>query len=174
MTRHNLDNHISWLLSREVTPSADVQTAFPTPSRLVEGTSNETLLEDGVHEEVIRSQPSPARNRRPPDVVNVVQDFAESAVATSIIPRSQMPESQQDLVEGTMGTLVSASKPARPKLMSRHQLATPTSTTTATAPSSLKQGYATFLRNNNGWPLSAHSLLDLVADSYRYSIQTIK
>jgi len=148
MTRHNLDSHISWLLSHEVTPPVGVRAALPTHSRLEEGVADEELGE-GADEEIIRQLPSPAPNRQILEV-DVVQDFPRPAIPSSIIPRSQWPESQPGLPEGIMGTLTSASKPTKPKLMSQHQLATPASTTTSTAPSSLKQGYATFLRSNNG------------------------
>jgi bloom syndrome protein len=175
MTRHNLDTHISWLLSQEVTPPAGVHAALPTHSRLEERISNEEFLGEGADEETIRPLPSPARNRQVLEAANVVQDFTRPALPSSIIPRSQMPESQPGLPEGTMGTLTSASKPTRPKLMSHHQLATPASTTTSTAPSSLKQGYATFLRNNNGRPDSFCPLLYPIADNSRYPLfETIK
>ncbi|KAH8814138.1 hypothetical protein F5882DRAFT_447144 [Hyaloscypha sp. PMI_1271] len=155
MTRHNLDSHISWLLSHEVTPPVGVRAALPTHSRLEEGVADEELGE-GADEEIIRQLPSPAPNRQILEV-DVVQDFPRPAIPSSIIPRSQWPESQPGLPEGIMGTLTSASKPTKPKLMSQHQLATPASTTTSTAPSSLKQGYATFLRSNNGTPSSKPS-----------------
>jgi bloom syndrome protein len=150
MTRHNLDSHISWLLSHEVTPPVGVQATLPTNSRIEEGIVDEELLEEEVDEEIIRPPRSPARNRQVLEVVNVVQDFAQPAIPSSIIPRSQMLEPIKALSDETMGTLTSASKSSRPSLMSQHQLATPASTTTSAAPSSLKQGYATFLRNNNG------------------------
>jgi bloom syndrome protein len=150
MTRHNLDTHISWLLSREVTPPVSVQAALPTYSTIREGIADVELLEEEVDEEIIRPTPSPARNRQVLEVINVVQDFARPAIPPSIIPRSQMLEPQKALADEAMGTLTSASKSARPSLMSQPQLATPASTTTSTAPSSLKQGYATFLRSNNG------------------------
>jgi len=126
-----------------------VHAALPTYSNKEEEIADEELLEEGADEEIIRYSPSPVRTRQVLEAA-VVQEFARPAIPSSIIPRSQMPESQPGLAEGIMGTLTSASKTARPKLMSQHQLATPASTTTSTAPSSLKQGYATFLRNNNG------------------------
>jgi len=149
MTRHNLDSHISWLLSYEVTPPVGVHAALPTHSNIEEEIADEGLLEEGAEEEITRDSPSPIRTGQVFEAA-AVQSFARPAIPSSIIPRSQMPESQPGLAEGTMGKLTSASKSARPKLMSQHQLATPASTTTSTAPSSLKQGYATFLRNNNG------------------------
>jgi bloom syndrome protein len=149
MTRHNLDSHISWLLSHEVTPPVGVQVAHPTYSR-IEGTiTDEEFLEEEEDEEIIRSPVSSARNRQVLEAVNVVQDFARPALP-SIIPRSQIPELRETPADETMGTLTSASKSARSGLMSQYQLATPASTTTSTSSSSLKQGYATFLRNNNG------------------------
>ncbi len=152
MTRHNLDSHISWLLSHEVTPPVCVHAALPTYSRIEEGITDEELCEEEPDEEIIRPPSSPTRNRQ---VVNVVRDFARPAIPSSIIPRSQILEPQKSLSEEAMSTLASASKSARPGLMSQHQLVTPASTTTSAAPSSLKQGYATFLRNNNGSPSMA-------------------
>jgi bloom syndrome protein len=81
-----------------------------------------------------------------------------------------MPEPHPSMAEGTMGTLTSASKSASSKLMTQHQLATPASTTTSTASSSLKQGYATFLRNNNGTSQSFNAFSDSLADNSRYSV----
>jgi bloom syndrome protein len=149
MTRHNLDSHISWLLSHEVTPPVGVHAVHPTHSRIEGAIADEKFLEEEADEEIRRSPPSSRRNRQVLEAVHVVQDFARPAVP-SMIPRSQILESQKTLADEAMGTLTSASKPTRPGLMNQHQLATPASTTTSTASSSLKQGYATFLRNNNG------------------------
>ena len=170
MTRHNLDSHISWLLSHEVTPPVGVHAAPPTHSRIEEGIADEGILGKEADEEIIRSPPNPARNRQVLEEFNDVQEFTRPSIPSSIIPRSQMPESQPGLAEGIMGTLTSASKTARPKLMSQHQLATPASTTTSTASSSLKQGYATFLRHNNGTSQSFNAFPDSLADNSRYSV----
>lgn len=175
MTRHNLHSHISWLLSHEVTPLVGVQAALPTHSRFEEGIAYEDLLEEEADEEIVRAPPTPARTRQILDALNVAQDFAQPAIPSSIIPRSQMPEPQPGLAAETMGTLTSASKAPRSKFVSQHQLATPASTTTSTAPSSLKQGYATFLRNNNGWPWNSCPPSNPIADNFRYSLfETIK
>jgi bloom syndrome protein len=175
MTRHNLDRHISWLLSHEVTPPVGVQATLPTYSRIEAGIADEEFLEEEAGEEIIRSPPNLARNRQVLEAVNVVQDFARPTIPSSIIPRSQMPEPHTSRAEGAMGTLTSASKSTRPKLVSQPQLATPASTTTSTAPSSLKQGYATFLRNNNGWPQSFYSVVNSLADfSRNHLVETIK
>jgi bloom syndrome protein len=176
MTRHNLDSHISWLLSHEVTPPVGVQAVLPTHSRIKEGITDEEFLEEETEEEIIRSPPNPARNRQVLETVNVVQDFARPpTIPSSIIPRSQMPEPHPSRAEGAMGTLTLASKPTRPKLVSQPQLATPASTTTSTAPSSLKQGYATFLRNNSGLAQSFYSVVDSLADFSRNPlVKTIK
>lgn len=150
MTRHNLDIHISWLISHKVTPPVGVHAAPATHSRIEAGIADEEILEEEADEGIIRSPPNSARNRQVLEASNVVQEFTRAAIPSSIIPRSQMPEHHPSMAEGTMGTLTSASKSARSKLMTQNQLATPASTTTSTASSSLKQGYATFLRNNNG------------------------
>ncbi|KAE9381581.1 hypothetical protein N431DRAFT_476384 [Stipitochalara longipes BDJ] len=171
MTRHNLSSHISWLLSHEVTPPVGVHAALPTHSSIEEESFDEEVLEEGADEEIARHPPSPIRTRQVLEAAVVVQEFARPALPSSIIPRSQMPDSQTGLAEGTMGTITSASKPARPKLMSQHQLATPASTTTSTAPSSLKQGYATFLRNNNGTPSSRPSN-DIPVPRFARALQT--
>lgn len=150
MTRHNLDSHISWLLSREVTPPVGVHIALPGHSGIEEAIAGEDILEEGAHEGVIRAPPSSARNRQVLGVVNAGQVFTRPAVPSLLAPRPRMPEPEPSLADGAMGTLTSASKSSRPTLMSQRQLATPASTSSSTAPSSLKQGYATFLRNNNG------------------------
>lgn len=152
MTRHNLDRHISWLLSHEVTPAPGVHAAVPARSDVEQGIAGEQLLEEGADEERIRAPRSPARNWQVLGVANAVQDFTRPAIPSSIVPRLQISEPRPSLADESMGTLTSASKSSRPKLMVQNQLATPASTTTSTAPSSLKQGYATFLRNNNGVP----------------------
>ena len=170
MTRHNLDTHISWLISHKVTPPVGVHAAPPTQSRIEEGIADEGILEEVADEEVPRSPPNPAPNRQVLEAFNVVQEFTRPAIPSSIIPRLQMPEPHPSMAEGTMGTLKSASKSARSKLMSQNQLATPASTTASTASSSLKQGYATFLRNNNGTSQSFNALSDSLADNSRYSV----
>jgi bloom syndrome protein len=175
MTRHNLDSHISWLLSHKVTPPVCVHAAPSTHSRIEQGIAEEEILEEEADEEILRSPPNPPRNRQVLEAFNVVQEFTRPAIPSSIIPRSQMPEPHTIMTEGTMGTLTSASKSERSKLITQNQLATPASTTTSTASSSLKQGYATFLRNNNGTSQSFNALVDSLADHSRYSVfETIK
>jgi bloom syndrome protein len=126
-----------------------VHAAHPTHSRIEGAIADEIFLEEEADEEIRRSPTSSRGNRQVLEAVNVVQDFARPAVP-SMIPRSQILESQKSAADEAMGTLTSTSKPTRPGLVSQHQLATPASTTTSTASSSLKQGYATFLRNSNG------------------------
>jgi len=150
MTRHNLSSQISWLLSHQVTPFTGVHPIAPADSRAAEIISVEEFLEEPFEEEISRLAPSSTQNRRVPHTVNVVQDFKLPALPPSTSAKLQVIEPTETWEDNSMGKLVSSSKPPRPGLMSQHQLATPASTTSSTAASStLKQGYATFLRENN-------------------------
>ena len=153
MTCHNLDSHISWLLSSKVAPPVGVHKRNPAAAAAAieieivdSGSSEEEFGEEFPG--VVRI---PDPNRLISHTVNVVHDFVRPPVP-SISSRSQLREPTNNLREESMGKLTSAQRSTRPGLMSQHQLATPASTTTSTAgSSSLRQGYATFLRERNGW-----------------------
>jgi bloom syndrome protein len=144
MTRHNLASHISWLLSIQVTPPTGVHTLTSTPSIAVEETASAGLAEEGAEHQ----NPRLSGNRRAAQAVNVGQRFIRPAAPPPPNPpKVDTGENTTRAAEESMGKLASASRSTRPALISQHQLATPVSTT---ASSSLTQGYATFLRTNNG------------------------
>lgn len=151
MTRHNLAVHISWLMSSEVTPPVGVHTTSvvsATSSRV----ATETVYADSEEEHSDDSTRSPlpslSPNRRVVQTVNVAPDFQRPPLPSKITPKPPLREPQSSIVDESMGKLSSSSKPARPGLVSQHQLATPASTTGSG--SSLTQGYSAFLRRNNG------------------------
>lgn len=144
MTRHNLATHISWLLSNEVAPPAGVHARTSTPSTAVRENLVSELAEEDT--EPLVSRPSPP-NRRILQAANVGQDFLRPAAPPPNAPKLHPREPTTGAAQEPMGKLASASRSTRPALVSQHQLATPASTT---ASSSLTQGYATFLRTNNG------------------------
>jgi bloom syndrome protein len=149
MTRNNLDSHISWLLSSEVTPPVGVQVRASTNSATVIESGNICLLEENLEEEDSRAALIPIQNR--PTSQTVDARFVRPPIPPSIAPKTQQRESSQTSGNESMGKLASAQRSTRPGLMSQHQLATPTPTTTSTAaPSSLRQGYANLLRENSG------------------------
>lgn len=148
MTRHNLDVHISWLLSHKVTPPAGVHARAPTAHNT---SSRQSLEEEEEFRDIPEAPPSPPRNLRAPRTVDVAQNFARPALPASVTVRSQLQEARGIPVNDSMGRLTSAPKSSRPGLMSQHQLATPASTTSTTAgSSSLSRSYSTFLREGNG------------------------
>ena len=151
MTRHNLALHISWLLSSEVTPPVGVHTV-PAAS-----TRNSTVAtdivyadseEEGTEEPIPSPLPSPSPNRRIVQTVNVDPDFHRPPLPSKITSKPPFREPHNSFADESMGTLSSASRSARPGLVSQHQLATPASTTGST--SSLMQGYSALLRAENG------------------------
>jgi bloom syndrome protein len=150
MTRHNLAVHISWLLTSEVTPPVGVHTASAV-SATNPRTITETVYADSEEEEHAEDStpsqlPGPSPKRRVVQTVNV--DFRRPPLPSKITP-SLLREPHYTVLDESMGKLSSSSKPARPGLVSQHQLATPASTT-GSAGSSLTQGYSAFLRANNG------------------------
>jgi len=158
MTRHNLSSQISWLLSHEVTPPVGVHPILTANARAAEIRSDEELLKEPFEEKLLRPAPSPAENQRITQTDNVVQDFVRPALPPPTTAKPQVIEPTRIRGDDSMGKLVSSSKPQRPGLISQqHQLATPASTTSSTATSSsLTQGYATFLRENNSGQFMDH------------------
>jgi len=142
MTRHNLASQIAWLLSNEVTLPASVNTtnwtaAFPCAQADIE---EDHTVSRGLPE------PSIQPDARIAETVNVERGGLRPGLTSNPKPTSQV--SSETFAQGSMGKLASASRSKRPALASQQpQLATPASTT---ASSSLTQGYATFLRANNG------------------------
>lgn len=147
MTRHNLNSHISWLLSHKVTPPSGVHASAlinPTTAEPVHA----SFLEEGAEEDISRALPSPPQHSRAAQLVDVVQAFARPALPASLTAQSHLQNSRQTLTDESMGKLTSASRSARPTLMSQHQLATPASTTYSTATPSLTSTYTQFLKSN--------------------------
>jgi bloom syndrome protein len=144
MTRHNLAIHISWLLSNEVTPPVGVSAIASThPTASAQIVHADTLEED-IEQEIPTASPSPIPNRRIVETVNVVQDFVRPALPSTSRPQ---PREFTNETEESMGKLASAPRSTRPVLLSLHQLATPSSTTSSTS-SSLMAGYAAQLRGD--------------------------
>jgi bloom syndrome protein len=141
MTRHNLAIHISWLLSNEVTPPVGVSAIAPTHSAEI---VHADTLEEDIEQEIPTAAPSPIPNRRIVETVNVVQDFVRPALPSTSRPQ---PREFTNETEESMGKLASAPRSTRPVLLSLHQLATPSSTTSSTS-SSLMAGYAAQLRGD--------------------------
>ncbi|KAL2064908.1 hypothetical protein VTL71DRAFT_4048 [Oculimacula yallundae] len=137
MTRHNLNSHISWLLSRKITPPSGVHAAAPTRS-IREDPVDEDLAgeeEEELDQDVSRAPPSPPQHRGAAQVVNVAEAFARPALPALVTAKPQLHQSRQTITDEAMGKLSSASRSTRPGLMSQHQLATPASTTSSTAAS---------------------------------------
>ena len=142
MTRHNLASHISWLLSNQVTLHGSVPGRVPTRSTSGTAFTYAGLVEGQIEQEILASP----LDRRIAQTVNVVQDFLRPARPSTNTSNLQ-PQELVGLADESMGKLASASRSTRPALISQQQLATPASTTGS---SSLTQGYANFLRANNG------------------------
>jgi bloom syndrome protein len=151
MTRHNLDVHISWLLSNKVTLSTTVN------ARVQVATQQEDLEIFGIpagdleafEEEDLDLASSPVREpqnqfarpqplRPPPRPSN-----AHAQVhSTPILPGSTVMSRHESVGKGRA-----------PSVMTQHQLATPASTTTSTAAtssSSLANNYNQMLASRNG------------------------
>lgn len=173
MTRHNLAAHLSWLLTSEVTPPEGVHTV-PSASAPVLTVSAETLYADSEEEDIEEQNPgplppSPSPNRRIATTANVATGFQRPPPPPKIAPNPPTREPAKPFVDESMGRLSSASRSARPGLVSQQQLATPASTTGST--SSLMQGYQTFLTKNckskkSYWLI--HQLTEL--GMYRHSL----
>lgn len=139
MTRHNLDSHISWLLSHEVTFPATVNATNAAALTAAEIREEEFLDEEDVLQEAEEEEEAlrvPASAREYRSQTNVAQEFRRPPLPSS---KSQLPDTSAD---GSMGKLSSSSKPTRPGLMTQNQLATPASTsgTTSSAGSHFRTG----------------------------------
>jgi bloom syndrome protein len=148
MTLHNLDDHISWLLSNGSIPpvgrSVNSAQSLTDSIGAVEGTDAELpdtlLIEQEESSEQLRS----ARPSITP--VNVVNAFKRPEIPTGGLRESRLTASISSSSAGEdMAKLSSASRSAKPTLLSQYQLATPASTTG----SSLSASYAaSFLRDS--------------------------
>ncbi|KAK0118944.1 ATP-dependent DNA helicase sgs1 [Cadophora gregata] len=172
MTRHNLESHISWLLSRKVKPASGVNAGVQTYS-----TGHESVNANAVEEEadldIPRAAPSPPQHQRPAHVVNVVETFARPALPASVTAKSHLQDSRQVSTNESMGRLSSTTRPSRPSLMSQHQLATPASTTSSTAASctSLSSSYMNLLKGQDS-PTSRQSASRSLPPKIQKSLQT--
>ncbi|TVY15764.1 ATP-dependent DNA helicase hus2/rqh1 [Lachnellula arida] len=154
MTRHNLDVHISWLLSHKVTPPVGgVSAAVRTNSTSVADiTETEAEFLDGEDiEEIPRASPTPVGNYQVTQTVNVAQSFVRPPLPSSIAPQPQLGGLINAQADESMGKLASAQRPTRPGLLSQHQLATPASTiasnSNSKSKSSLTQSFTNSFRD---------------------------
>lgn len=158
MTRHNLDVHISWLLSsHKLTPpvggvSAAVRTNSTSVADITE-TEADFLDEEDI-EEIPRASPAPVANYQVTQTVNVAQSFVRPPLPSSIAPQPQLRDLLNAQADESMGKLASAQRPTRPGLLSQHQLATPASTTASNSnsksKSSLTQSFTNSFRDKTG------------------------
>lgn len=156
MTRHNLDSHISWLLSRKVAPPSGAHARFTTSTTTVEP-ANASPVETEAEEDIQRILPSPPRPQRVVQPVHVAPAFARPALPPSVAARTYLQAPVQALTDESMG-ITSAKKSTRPGLMSQHQLATPASTTSSAATSSsLTKNYTSFLKDKTDHGGFSHS-----------------
>lgn len=161
MTRHNLDSHIAWFLSHEVTPRADVHAIIDTNSaRQAEAVDKDILDWEDDENQKGGEETTSTRITRVVPAVNVgqgLQDFVRprapsiaSTITAKIRDHSVPSRTPVDLpmVRQTAGP-----RPANPTLTSQFQLATPASTSTTAAQPSLAQGYKRMLSEEaNGLP----------------------
>lgn len=161
MTRHNLDSNIAWLLLHGVTPRPDVHATINASSiRAVEVLGEEDIVtEEAQALEKSRVGPLHSRRNRAISAVNVGQtergfvrqSLPSVAPISSIANLPKSPGIKRTGENGKMGKLSTASRPARQKMLaSQHQLATPASTTSTAAPSSLTNKYEASLEDQNG------------------------
>jgi bloom syndrome protein len=147
MTRHNLDSHLSWLLSHQVVAPSDAPATIPAQPRI---TRQDTYVEVEADGEVPDTQievSSLVPRKRFAQTVNEDTSIRPALLPSNPINKSLCRETTGPL-QKSMATLSSTSRSARPDFMSqRHQLATPASSTSS---SSLIQGYAALLRAEKG------------------------
>jgi bloom syndrome protein len=148
MTLHNLDDHISWLLSNGSIPpvgrSVNPAQSLTDSIHAVEGIDAElpnTLL---TEQRQPSEQPRSAQPSTPP--VSVVEEFKRPEIPTGVPRESRSRSTIESVSAGEgMAKLSSASRSAKPTLLSQYQLATPVSSTG----SSLSASYAaSFLRDS--------------------------
>lgn len=148
MTRHNLAGHISWLLSRPVTPPVGVCAPPSIRPTVATQVVPEDILVDEIEEEIPREPLSPGHSRAAARPDNGGRKFLRPNIPSTAIPNIATHELAEGFRQDSMGKLSSTSKSARPALLSQQQqLATPASTT---GPSSLTARYAAFTGTSNG------------------------
>lgn len=152
MTRNNLKDQISWLLSSKVTLPEGVPARVPTISTAVIDFGEPDLAELEALEQYSSPTPSPAASpiQHYPIPRPVTANFARPPIPAPVVPISQPRENAQSFGTGSMGKPATNQRTIGQGLMSQHQLATPASTTSTTASSSLRQGYSNLLRERNG------------------------
>ena len=145
MTRHNLDSHISWLLSRQVSPHASVPPTRATRSTAANSISyTEVDTEEGEREPTRITSPIP--KRRSAQAAGVDQTFIRPAKPSNTTSKLAQENNPATTSHESMGRLSSAPRSTRPALISQqHQLATPASTT-----GSLTKAFAAQCRTNYG------------------------
>jgi hypothetical protein len=160
MTRHNLEGHISWLLSQNITfPTIPVSPCVDTEALAFNIDSD--VWEEEAEKDLPRVSTDPSQEQNSVNTI-AVQQFLRPPLPVAN-PLVQQPRDTIDKAETIqMGKLVSAQRSAMPILQSQHQLATPSSTNGSYAPppkSSLTQGYSEFLRTeSNGMIVCANIL----------------
>ncbi len=132
MTLHNLDDHIPWLLSNGSIPR--VEKSVNSAHSTTDSTSAVQAIDVDYPGTRLREpeesseQPRSTRPSTPP--INVVNKFKKPQVPTGG-PRESRGESSVGIISADeeMAKLSSASRSAKPTLLSQYQLATPVSTT---------------------------------------------
>jgi len=148
MTRHNLDTHISWLLSYKVTPPGGLSLPAATHSATTTAADiaiDDLLEEEEEIEEIRRVPPEPAAHPKLSKAIDV-HAFVRPPVPSAVASQSLLQEPLGTLAEESMGKLASAQRSKRPALISQNQLATPASTS-GPASTSLTQSYKKSLKN---------------------------
>lgn len=132
MTLHNLHDHISWLLSNGCIPPKG-NSANPTQYSPNSGSAVD-IIDDGVSNTLLTEQAEvsewPRTARQVPPLGNAVHEFKRPGIPSSIAqePRAANTFGSSSAGED-MAKLSSASRSAKPTLLSQYQLATPVSTT---------------------------------------------
>ena len=144
MTRHNLNCHISWLLSSKVTPPLGVHTSFSRDPAAGVETEDPIILEDEYEGGI--SRPTSISSQTRPETTTVITAFARPD-----LPPGNNPEVTESSYTPGKQSVAKVASTSRSGLMAQYQLATPASTSNSTAaPSSLTQSYANQLRKTTG------------------------
>jgi bloom syndrome protein len=155
MTRHNLASHIAWLLSHEASSRVDVNETIQTSSRTVEFLGEECLDWEALADLQVEDSLLSPGDTQATSTINVSRgskEFIRPPIPTTIptIVSNTTAPSQlaRRLEEIQMVRQMMAPGLPKPGLISQHQLATPVSTTSTAASSSLTHGYKEFLQAN--------------------------
>jgi bloom syndrome protein len=156
MTLHNLDDHIPWLLLNGSTPtlwrSVNSAQSRTDSTGAVEETDveypNIPITEDGASLKQSRS----IRPSTPP--LSVVNTFKKQ-VPIGVTREPHGESSTGNFSAGReMPKLLSASRPAKPTLLSQYQLATPASTTGSSISASYAASFHRDTQPNHGTPIA--------------------